>query len=817
MLNLFQDIRFSIRQLRKSPGFAITVVLTLALGIGATTGIFSLVNAVLLRPLPFPEPGRIMNLQHESRRTGTVAPQSLSYPDFFDWRSQNRSFSAIAAYHDNTSTLTNAGTAQILEGQIVSADFFRLLGVHPALGRDFLPADENPGQNVVMLSHQLWQSTFSSRPDIAGQTITLDGRSYTVAGVMPESFSFPIQNPAPQLWTSLSAHAVDPDGDTPATQSRGEHLLDIIGRLKPGVTPDQAGADLSRIDRNMAAQYPETNKFYTAALVKPELEALIGDARPALRILFAAVSFVLLIACANVAGLLLARASRRRAEIALRAALGASRAEIVRQVLVESLLLSFLGGALGLGLSTVFLQGIPRFVPKDLPRLDSIGVDSTVLAFTLIASVLTGLLFGVVPALRMSRLDPSLALRDGARSVTAGRGQHRLHSTLVIAETALGLVLLIVSGLFIRSFVRVLSVDPGFDRHNVLTADLSYPSGKGYATKVAQFYDQLMPQLAALPGVKSVAAGWPLPFSGSNIGVSFDIEGRPSATGEKPGANLRIITPNYFNTLRIPLLHGRDFAATDSGPATPVVIVDQSFANKFFPGENPIGKHIKPGISDGVHPEVMREIIAVVGDVKQGSLTRKDIRPTYYLPLAQCGVTAATLVLRTGGDPTALTTPLRTLIASINHDIPLYHIHTLDDLLSNSASAPRFTTLLLSSFAVMALLLSAIGLYAVLSYMVAQRTNEMGLRMALGARRGDVLALILRRGLTLSATGLVIGLVASAVLTRFLSSQIYGVHAFDPVTYISVTGLIMAISLLASAAPAWRAARVDPMKTLREQ
>jgi putative ABC transport system permease protein len=490
MHKFLQDLRFSIRQLRKSPGFALTTILTLALGIGATTGIFSLVNAVLLRPLPFPEPDRLMSVQHESHRTEVIAPQSLSYPDFFDSRRQNHSFSALASYRDATSTLTNAGTAQVLQGEIVSADFFRVLGIRPVLGRDFLLPDEQPHQNTAMLSHQLWQTVFSSRPDIVGQTITLDGAAYTVAGVMPESFSFPYENPARQVWITLATDAFDPDGDTPLTAQRGADMLDVIGRLKPGVTPDQARADLSLIDRNLAAQYPESNKFYTSAQVKPELEALIGDTRPALRILFAAVSLVLLIACANVAGLLLARASRRRAEIALRAALGASRAEIVRQVLVESLLLSFLGGALGLALSTLFLQGMVRFVPQNLPRLDGAAVDSTVLAFTVLASVLTGLLFGVVPALRMSRLDPSLALRDGTRSVTAGRGQHRLHSTLVIAETAIGLVLLIASGLFIRSFVRVLSVDPGFDRHNVLTADLSFPSGKGYATKVAQFYDQ---------------------------------------------------------------------------------------------------------------------------------------------------------------------------------------------------------------------------------------------------------------------------------------------------------------------------------------
>jgi len=814
MHKFLQDLRFSIRQLRKSPGFALTTSLTLALGIGATTGIFSLVNAVLLRPLPFPEPDRLMSVQHESHRTEVIAPQSLSYPDFFDSRRQNHSFSALASYRDATSTLTNAGTAQVLQGEIVSADFFRVLGIHPVLGRDFLLPDEQPHQNTAMLSHQLWQTVFSSRPDIVGQTITLDGAAYTVAGVMPESFSFPYENPARQVWITLATDAFDPDGDTPLTAQRGADMLDVIGRLKPGLTPDQARADLSLIDRNLAAQYPESNKFYTSAQVKPELEALIGDTRPALRILFAAVSLVLLIACANVAGLLLARASRRRAEIALRAALGASRAEIVRQVLVESLLLSFLGGALGLALSTLFLQGMVRFVPQNLPRLDGAAVDSTVLAFTVLASVLTGLLFGVVPALRMSRLDPSLALRDGTRSVTAGRGQHRLHSTLVIAETAIGLVLLIASGLFIRSFVRVLSVDPGFDRHNVLTADLSFPSGKGYATKVAQFYDQLLPQVAALPGVKSAAAGWPLPFSGSHIGVSFDIEGRPTAKGDEPTSDVDIVTPNFFNTLRIPILRGHDFA--DSDTSQRVVIVSESFAKKFFPNENPIGKHIKPGLSDGAHPVAMSEIIAVVGDVKQRSLT-KDARPTFYLALAQCGITAPTLVLRSSGDPTALTTPLRLLVSSMNRDVPLYHVHTLDDLVAAAASNPRFTTLLLSSFAVMALLLSAIGLYAVLSYMVAQRTNEMGLRMALGAQRGDLLILILKRGLTLASIGLVVGLAASALLTRFISSQIYGIPAFDPVTYIVVTGLLISISLLASAAPAWRAARVDPMKTLREQ
>ncbi|MBV8630225.1 MAG: ABC transporter permease [Silvibacterium sp.] len=816
MHNILQDLRFAIRQLRKSPGFAVTVILTLALGIGATTAIFSLVHAVLLRPLPFPEPDRLAEMQHQSRRTGIIAPQSLSYPDFFDWRAQNRSFSAMASFRDGMNTLTNAGTAQILESETVSSDFFRVLGVHPALGRDFLPDDEKAGHNAAMLSYQLWQSVFGGRPQIVGQSITLDGYAYTVAGAMPAGFNFPYKNPGPQLWISAAADAFDPDGDTPLTAQRGAHMLDVIGRLKPGITPDQARADLSHIDSNLAAQYPDSNKFFSSAQVKPELDAVIGDSRPALRILFAAVSLVLLIACANVAGLLLARASGRRGEIAVRSAMGAGRAEIVRQVLVESLLLSFLGGALGLALSTIFLQGMLRFVPQNLPRLDSISVDSTVLGFAVLTSIVTGLVFGVAPAVRMSRQDLSTSLRDGARTMTAGRAQHRLHSVLVISETALGLVLLIASGLFIRSFVHILSVDPGFDRRNVLTADLSYPSGKGYANNVARFYDQLLPKVAALPGVKSAAAGWPLPFSGDNIGVTFDIEGRPTAKGDEPASDVRIVTPNFFNTLRIPVLRGRDFASTDTGTSTPVVIVSESWAKKFFPGEDPIGKHIEPGLSDGVHQKAMREIVGVVGDIKQRSLV-KDARPTFYLPVEQCGISTPTLVLRTAGDPAALATPVRMLVSSVNREVPVYHVHTLEDMLSEAASAPRFTTLLLSFFAAMALLLSAVGLYGVLSYMVAQRTNEMGLRMALGAQRRDLLALILRRGLVLAGIGGALGLAASALLTRLVASQLYRIGAFDPLTWIGVTALLAGVSVVASLSPAWRASRVDPMKTLREQ
>lgn len=818
MSTLLKELRFSLRQLRKNLGFTLTAALTLALGIGVATSIFSLVNAVLLRPLPFPHPDRLMYVIHEYHANGTVSPNGISYPDFFDWRVQNHSFSEMASYRDDQFTLMNDGQANTLQTEIVSSEFFRVLGIHPMLGRDFTLADEKPGEHVVMLSHQLWQSSFGSRPGIVGKTITLNGASYTVAGIMPEGFNFPIENPEPQLWVALASDAADPGGGTPATQQRGMDMLAVIGRLKPGVTIAQARADMDLIEQHLAAQYPDSNKRFTSAYVKPELEYLVGDVRPALRILFSAVCFLLLIACANVAGLLLARSSRRQSEIALRTALGATRIEIIRQILLESVVLSLLGGVLGLAFATLFLKVMPRFLPQSLPRTGDISVDLTVLGFAFAASLLTGLLFGVLPAWHLSKLDPSLALREGTRAVTSGRGQHRLHSTVVIAETALSLVLLIGSGLFIHSFLRVLSVNPGFDRRNVLTARPDYPDSKEFIPRVLQFYDQLLPRLDALPGVKSAAAGWPLPFSDDHIGISFEAEGHPVAKGDRPVASAAIVTPDFFQTMRIPLLRGRDFADTDAGKAPLVAIVNESFARRYFPGEDALGKHITVGLYDGVHARgpQPREIVGIVGDVKNRSLI-KDAPPTFYVPFAQTTVTAPSLVIRTAGDPVALIIPLRNQINSIDRGVPVYNVHTLDDMLSEAASAPRFQMMLLTVFAVMALLLAAVGLYAVLSYMVAQRTNEMGLRLALGAQRGDVLRLILERGLLLAAVGIAVGLAVSALLTRFVASLLYGVHAFDPLTYFAVTALFLLIALAASAAPALRAAHVDPGHTLREQ
>lgn len=818
MHHMLQDLRVTIRQLRKSPGFALTTILTLALGIGATTAIFSLINAVLLRPLPFPQPDRLTWMAEKvplGDTTRNEVGSSLSYPDFFDWRTQNHSFETIASYHDNDFTLIGSGEPKHLYGDVVSADFFRTLGVNPALGRGFNAGDEKAGANSVVLSHQLWQSSFGSSPDIVGRAINIDNKSYTVVGVMPAGFAFPIQNPPAVLWTSLGDDAGG--GEEAPTAQRGMHMLDVVGRLKPGVSLAQAQADMNLIAVNLAKQYPNSNKHFDGAVIMSQLERMVGDTRTALRVLFAAVAFVLLIACVNVAGLLLARASRRRSEIALRAALGATRGEIIRQVLVESVFLSVCGGLLGVCFAVFLLRIAMRVVPDNLPRLDQVSVDARVMGFAILISVLTGLLFGVLPAWRMSRLDPSLALREGSRSLGPGRGQHRLHDWLVIAETAIGLVLLVGAGLLIHSFVRILQVDPGFDSRNILTASIALPDNRYNAQQQVQFFDQLLPKLAALPGVQSAAAGWALPFAQNSMAISFDIEGHSLAPGDQPAAGVHIATPGYLETLHIPVLRGRSFRPEDTAKSTPVMALNESFAHKYFPNEDPIGKRVRIGLGDGtVSSKSMREIIAVVGDVRERKLT-KEAKPEYFLPYSQAAVTSPTLVIRSAVDPTALIGPVRAQVAAIDKTVPFYDVKTMDDIVSQAAAQPRFQAVLFGFFAAMALLLSAVGLYAVLSYMVAQRTMEIGLRLALGAQRENVLAMILRRGLILAGTGLAIGVAVSLVLTRFLQGMLYGVRPFDPLTFAAVSLTLLLVSLAASCAPAYRAGRLDPMLTLREQ
>jgi predicted permease len=813
MSRLLSYGRFGVRQLRKNPTFALTTILTLALGIGATTAIFSLVYAVMLKPLPFPESDRLVWLSQEDHSTGAATPESLSYPDYFDWRAQSRTFSGLASFTSGNVTLTGMGEAQHLTSQTVSSNLFQVLGVAPMLGRDFLWEEEKAGHRGVMLSYALWESRFGANLHVVGQPVMLDGQQYTVAGVMPKSFNFPIEQPSVDLWTSLAATA---EGASPMTAQRGADTLEVIGRLRPNVTLEQAKAELDVIARNLAKQYPDSNKWYTTALVKPEFEHLVGDSRPGLQVLFGAVVLVLLIACVNVAGLLLTRGAQRRAEVALRGVLGASRMEIVRQMLVESLLLSLLGGLAGIALATAILQGAVRVLPETLPRLNEVSLNGPALTFAVGLSLLTGLLFGVLPAVRISRLDPAVAMREGTRTVTGGRAQHRLQTWMVIAETALSLVLLVGAGLLIRSFVRLLHVDPGFDPHAVFTARISLPDNEYPHDRKIQFIDQLMPRLALLPGVKSASAGWPMPMSGNSASISFTVEGHPVAKQDHPSEAIGLALPGYFETMRIPLIAGRTFAAQDGPKGAPVAIVNQAFANKYFAGVNPVGKHMTADLGDDAMVRPVREIVGVVGNIKRQGLTAES-DPEYYLPWSQAVITTPFLCIRTVDNPNDLARAVSTTIAQMNPSVPVYQVHDLDFYIARSTAQPRFQTLLLTSFATMALLLAAVGLYGVLSYIVQQRSMELALRLAVGAQRGEVLAMVMKRGMTLAAIGVAVGLGISACLSRLIATLLYGVQPVDPLTFAGVSLLLLLVALAASIAPAYRAAQADPMITLRNQ
>lgn len=819
MWSFIRDIQFSIRQLRRSPGFALITILTLGLGIGATTAIFSLVNTVVLRPLPFPNANRIVDLSPGRQETpsGPVFAGNFSYPDFFDYRSLNHSFEAMASYHDTDMTLTGRGDPLHVTGEVVAADFFRVLRVSPVLGRDFTPADEKPHANVVILSHELWQSMFGSRQDVVGEEATLSGISYTIIGVMPKGFMFPIGDPAPAFYTTPAVDSFDPNGGTPMSTQRGAHWLEAIGRLKPGVSIASATSDLSVIARNLNRQYPDTNGKDKTAVVKPELEKIIGETRPVLRILFAAVGFVLLIACANVAGLLLARSSQRRGEIAVRSALGAGRGAIIRQILIESVVLAICGGLLGVLIATLSLSTLIHLVPQNLPRLAEVSVDRDALLFAFGISLVTAVLFGGFPAWRLSRLNASQSIRQGSRTVTADRGQHRLQHALIIGETAIGLVLLVGSALLIHTFIRVLHVDPGFDTRNVLTANLSLPDSTYPGPKLDQFYRQLQTTLSNTPGVSDATAAFPLPMSNSAISISFQIEGHEVPKTQEPVEQLASVTPDYFKTLRIPIIEGREFQPADTMKSQPVMLITQSFARKYFPGEDPMGKMIKPGLGDGyTKSSTYRQIVGVVADVKEFGLTAETV-PEYYLPFSQALVSDPSLVIRAKGDPGSVVAAVRAAVASLDPAIPLYDIRPLDDYVSRSAAQSRFQAVLLTCFAGLALLLFAVGLYAVLSYTVSQRTVEIGVRMALGAKREDMLMMFLRQGLRLTAIGGVIGLVSALGLVRVMSTMLYEVKPLDPSSFLSVPVVIAIVAIGASTIPAIRAMSTNPMSALKEE
>jgi putative ABC transport system permease protein len=817
------DIRYGLRQLFKHPAFTFIAVLTLALGIGANTAIFSVVNAVLLKPLPFAAPDELVAVGGVDL-TETASPPKLSsmcYPDFFDFREQNRSFASIAIYRDRTLALVDEREAQSIRGQKVSGEFFDVLGIKPARGRGFTRADEQagggPGGFKVVLSYGFWQSHFNRADDVIGRVLMLDGRPHTVIGVMPEGFQFPIQTDSIELYITLAEDAATPDGSTPYTQQRGSHSLLGIARLKPGVTLAQANAELRTMAAVLEKKYPETNTKFGAAL-QPLRDELVGDVRTGLYVLFGAVACLLLIANANVANLMLARASVRGKEIALRAALGASRARIIRQLLTESVLLAGLGGLLGLLVAKWGTDALVAAVPQNIPRVSTIQLDGVVLGFTLLLSLATGIIFGLVPAWQASHVDLNTALKSGSRGAGGMEGKHRVRNALVMTEVALALILLICASLLIQSFTRLGRVDTGMRTERLFTARIGLPEAAyPKPENIISFFDQLMPRLRAIPGVESVTTAWPLPLSGSNNISSFDIEENPAPEGQQPDSPMRIVGPDYFKTMGIPIRQGRGFEPTDQFKSMPVVIVNEHFAQKFFPGKNVVGKHIKPSWGIGDEKPLMRTIVGVVGNVKHRTLSG-EFTPEVYLSASQIPMDSMTIVARTSvSNPAAITSAVRTELAAVDRNIPLIRVRIFDEYLSRALARPRFNAMLLSIFAGTALVLTAIGIYGVMAYSVSQRTSEIGIRIALGAGKRSIFRLIVGQAMTIVAISLVAGIAGAFASTRLLTSLLYGVGASDPATFVAIVVLVSGVAFIAAWLPARRATRVDPIIALRAE
>ncbi len=808
--NFFADIRYAFRQLHRSPAFALAGVLTLALGIGANTAVFSVVNAVMLRPLPFPEPERLVSV--ESRKVLAVpSPDSLSYPTFFDFRDRNQVFDHIVSYRDDSFSLTGWGPAEHLSSQIVSWDLFDLLKVQPALGRGFLPHEESAGERVVVLSHDLWSNRFGADPTIVGRAITLDSQPYTVVGVAPAGFKFPVQNARVQLWTTLAKDAAS-DTLQPITRQRGARLLSAIARLKPGVTLQQAQLQIGAVAAALVREHPDQNKIVGSTFVRPELESLVGDANHAMLILLGAVGLVLLIGCANIANLLLARFAEREREFALRASIGAGRGRIVRQLITESLALSLSGAVAGVLFGMAMMRVLIPLAEGSIPRIQEVGIDARVLAFSAALAILTSLLFGLAPALRAARSDLVAPLKEGARSVSAGSG--RLRSALVVVQISLGLVLLSGASLLAASFFHVLQRDLGLQPERILAFSANLPDKDYPRERALQLYSQLFERLKSLPGVSSAATAMPLPLTGDSMTISFKIEGRPTAPSERHFSSMAVVTPEFFKTLGTPLLEGRYFTGRDNGAAPPVLIVNRAFAEKFFPGESAVGKRIEPGATSDARGTRMREIVGVVGNAIQSPL-KPQPSPIYYFPYEQLPWCCPAVIVRTANSPLALEGSIRGVVESIDKQLPVHEVRTLDRVFSMSMAGPRFQLLLLGSFAAIALLLMVVGLYGVIAYTVARRTGELGIRMALGASRQTLLGMVLGGAMRLVVIGVAIGLAGSLAVGHLLSRLLYGVEPRDPGLLLVACGSVALAAALAAWIPARRAASIDPLQALR--
>jgi putative ABC transport system permease protein len=810
MIGLGQDLRYALRQLRKNPGFAVVAVTTLALGSGANTSVFSVVQAVMLRPLPYYQPERLIEAQ--SFYSHNPHANEVSYPDFFDWRLQNQTLEHLLSYHENSFALTGLDRPMQLDAEIVSWDLLPTLGVQPELGRGFTADEEKQGTRVILISHALWVSQFGSDRSVIGRSVHLSGDLYTIVGVLPPSFRFPLTRPTNSVWTTLAADD-DPNDPHPMVKNRGAHFLNVIGRLRPGKTVEQADQDLKLIAENLAKQYPASNTQHHSARIIPEITALLGDTRSALLIVLGSVALVLLVACGNLANLLLARMRERQREIALRSALGAGKRRIVRQLLAESLVLSVCGGIVGCGLAFVCTPAILSLIGDSIPRAADAGVDLHVLFFALFLSLVTGIVFGVIPAISGSRTDLVSTLKEGGRNEVSGRDW--LRSSLIVAQVALGLLLTAGAGLLIASFAHLLRADEGFNPDRLTTMFFETPDSQ-YKDKRPQFYREYFEKVRALPGVQSAGGVMVLPMSNNDINISFENPEHPLPEGDRQSAELTPVTPGYWSAMQIPLLEGRDFTERDDMQAQQVIMVNRAFAQRFFPGENVLGKKLKPGAGNGTPGgPPWREIVGVVGNIRL-SATDREMDPAMYVPAAQLPTWCCLYtVVRTALDPTSLGLSVQRLVSDMDKNIPVTQIRPMHDLMFIQLAQPRFAMILLGTFAGLAVVLTMVGLYGVMMYSVSCRTREIGVRMALGAERTSVLRMVLRDAAILLITGIAIGAVSALASASILKSMLYGTGPRDPLVMMLVCGAVAVVGLLAAYLPARRAAGVDPIVALR--
>lgn len=811
---LLQDIRFVLRVMRKRAIFPVFVILTLALGIGANTAIFSVASGVLLKALPYHDPDNIVFIWiYSSKRK--LADDKLPAPpaDYLDWKNQNQVFEAMSAFQSNPFTLTGSGEPERIDGVQGTGDFFKILGVNAALGRPFGPGDDQPGNHVVVLSDALWKRQFGADPAIVGKKIILNGDAHEVIGVMREDFTFPqgtampayLQFPTqPQLWTPLwfnEEHAKD----------RRTFNLSVMARLKPGVTLSEAKLNMDGIANNIDEQFRK--KYGMITLLFHMREQLVGDVRTALLVLLGAVGLVLVVACANVANLYLARSLKRQKEMAVRSALGGGRTRLVRLILTESLVLAILGGLLGLLLAYGGMKFLLSISPNSIPRVTEIGIDASVLAFTFVATLLTGIISGIVPALQASRTDLNTLLRDEARSTTGSRRTRRTRDLLVVGEVGLALILLIAAGLLVRSFMRLQQIDLNFNPDNVLTMHIDLPDARYPEDRMNYaFFNQLLPRLSAQPNVQAVGLISNLPLSGAVMGTNFNIEGRaPTSPADKPTSDYTIASPGFFTTLGIPIMRGRNFTEQDTLEAPGVVIINEALANKYWPNEDPLGKMIS--VQVGIY-KGQRQVVGIAANVRLTSLTDPP-RPEMYVPYAQHQDGYLFLVAKTNSNPLALVPAVRREVLAIDKDLPITEVRTMEEVIATSQERRRFNLMLLSLFAGLSLVLTIVGVYGVVSYSVTQREHEIGVRTALGASPSQIVRLVVKEGMLPALIGIALGLIGAYFVTKVMSGMLYQVKPRDPGVFLFSAGVLILVALLATFIPAKRATRIDPVGALR--